>query len=89
RRYGHSEGWAAAAADWCRRFILFQGVRHPSAMGVAEIGGFLEHVAKTEKDALGAIATARAALEFLYERVMHKAVGELPLPRPAKRAKKR
>ncbi|MCI0638775.1 MAG: site-specific integrase, partial [Gemmataceae bacterium] len=50
--------------------------------GVAEIGAFLEHVAKTEKDALGAIATARAALEFLYERVIHKAGGELPLQRP-------
>lgn len=36
--YGHTEAWAAEAADWCRQFILFHGKRHPSEMGLAEIG---------------------------------------------------
>ncbi|MSU80452.1 MAG: integron integrase [Gemmataceae bacterium] len=80
--HGHVEVWAAESADWCRRFILFHGKRHPNELGLAEIGRFLEHLAKTEKDALRALDAARAALEFLYERVLHHPLGDLPLPRP-------
>lgn len=82
RRHGHRETWTAAAVEWCRRFIVFHGMRHPSEMGPAEVGQFLEQVARTEKDALRAIAAAWAALEYLYERVIHKPLGELPLPKP-------
>ena len=50
--HGHTEAWAAEAADWCRQFILFHGKRHPKDMGIVEIRRFLEQLAKTAKDAL-------------------------------------
>jgi Phage integrase, N-terminal SAM-like domain len=82
RTHGQSEEWAENSAGWCRRFILFHGRRHPKEMGLAEIGRFLQHVAATEKDALRALEVARNALEFLYAKVLHRLLGELPLPRP-------
>jgi hypothetical protein len=48
-------------AAWVRRFILFHGKKHPQEMGRAEIWTFLEHVARSERDALRAIETAHAA----------------------------
>ena len=55
------------------------GTRHPREMGLAEIGRFLEHVAATDKDALRSLEAARTALDFLYVRVLHRELGELPL----------
>ncbi len=40
------EAWVAAAADWCRQFILLHGKRQPNVMGIAEFGRFLEQPAK-------------------------------------------
>lgn len=34
-----------AYVDWCRRFILFHGKKHPHTMGGAEIEAFLTHLA--------------------------------------------
>jgi Phage integrase, N-terminal SAM-like domain len=82
QRHGHSDETAQAIADWCRRFILFHGAKHPQEMGQAEIAAFLEHVSATEPDALRAIGVARGALEFLYVRYLQRNVGELPWPRP-------
>jgi len=50
RQRGHPEATAAAFTDCCRRFILFHGKRHPRDLGLAEVGQFLESVARTEKD---------------------------------------
>lgn len=82
QQFGHPDSWTDEAGQWCRRFILFHGTRHPGDMGPAEVARFLEHVAKTEKDALRALAAAHGALTFLYERVLHRPLGEVPLPRP-------
>jgi len=82
RQRGHSEAAGAAWADWCRRFILFHGKRYPRDLGLAEIGAFLESLAQTETDALRALAASRDALAFLYGEVLHRDLGELPLPRP-------
>jgi hypothetical protein len=81
-RHGHSEAVAGAMVEWCKRFILFHGKRHPAEMGRAEVSAYLEHVAKTEKDALRAIAEAHAALVFLYGEFLRRGLGELALPRP-------
>jgi len=43
---------------------------------------FLEHVAKSERDPLTAIAEARGALAFLYETSLQRNLDELPWPRP-------
>jgi hypothetical protein len=37
RTLGYAEPWVGASSDWCRRFILFHGARHPRDMGVTEI----------------------------------------------------
>ncbi len=81
-RHGHSVETAETMVGWCRRFILFHGVRHPQEMGRSEAVAFLDHVAKTEKDALRAIAEAHRGLDFLYQIYLQREVGELPWPRP-------
>jgi len=82
RQRGHPDATAAAFTDCCRHFILFHGKRHPRDLGLAEVGQFLESVARTEKDPLRAIAASRDALDFLYREVLHLNLGELPCPRP-------
>jgi integron integrase len=81
-RHGHSEAAVATMIGWIRRFILFHDKRHPQEMGRAEVGAYLEHVAKSEKDALIAISAARGALAFLYDTFLQRNLGELPLPQP-------
>jgi hypothetical protein len=82
RQRGHVEPTVAAFADWCRRFILFHGKRHPRELGLPEVGQFLESIAQTNKDPVRALAASRNALDFLYREVLHLDLGELPLPRP-------
>jgi hypothetical protein len=69
-------------AEWVRRFILFHRKRHPRDLGVQEAGRFLDHLAQTEKDPLLALEQSREALEFLYSRLLHIPIGELPFPEP-------
>ena len=66
KRHGHAEVVAGEMVNWCRRFILFHGTKHPQEMGRTEVIAYLEHVAKTEKDPLRGIASAHGAIEFLY-----------------------
>jgi hypothetical protein len=73
---------AERCAHWTRRFILFHNKRHPTELGLADIGQFLEHLAQTEKDPLPALEQARDALTFLYETVLHLPLGPVPLPQP-------
>ena len=82
QRHGHSGATADAMAQWCRLFILFHGKKHPQEMGRAEIAAYLDQIARTAKDALGAIENAHAALEFLYGTYLQRQLGELPRPRP-------
>ena len=60
----------------------FFGKRHPRELGVAEVGRYLEHVVRTEKNPLPALQTARAALDFLYRSVLGVSLPDLPLPAP-------
>jgi len=58
-----------AYVDWVERYIRFQGLRHPSEMGVAEVEAFLTSLAKrgvsssTQNQAL-------SALLFMYREVL-------------------
>jgi len=81
-RHGHDDSAAAALVHWCRRFILYHGRKHPQELAQAEIAAFLDHVAHTEKNALGAIAQAHDALQFLFSTYLQRPLGELPWPRP-------
>jgi integron integrase len=82
RQRGYPEATVTAFADWSRRFILFHGKRHPRDLGLAEIGQFLQSVARSDSDPVRALASVRAALDFLYRAVLHLDRGELPCPRP-------
>ncbi|MGH8553946.1 MAG: integron integrase, partial [Methylococcales bacterium] len=61
--------------DWCRRFILFHGKRHPSTMGKAEVEAFLTDLAVNGKVASSTQNQAKSALLFLYREVLQQ---ELP-----------
>lgn len=86
RQAALARGEAAQTAEtlvaWARAFILFHNKRHPGEMGLPEVRLFLEHVVKTEKVPLLALASARAALGLLYDGVLGLELGELPQPRP-------
>ena len=55
---------------WIRRFILFHGKRHPSAMGAPEVEAFLSDLAVRGRVAAATQAQALAALLFLYKQVL-------------------
>jgi hypothetical protein len=56
RARGDSAPTADLVAAWARRFILFHDRRHPRELGLAHVTHFLEHVAKTEREPLPALA---------------------------------
>jgi integron integrase len=60
---------------WIRRFILFHGKRHPSAMGADEVNAFLSHLAVEQTVSASTQNQALAALLFLYRNVLAE-----PLP---------
>lgn len=59
-----------AYVSWVRRFVLFQGTRHPREMGETEIEAFLEHLAVERGVAASTQNQARSALLFLYREVL-------------------
>jgi len=56
--------------DWARRYILFHGKRHPADLGAGEIGAFLTHLAAERHVSASTQNQAKAALLFLYRRVL-------------------
>jgi integron integrase len=70
-------------ARWTRRYILFHGKRHPRDLSAGDVGRFLEHVARAEKDPVGCIEQALEALHFLYQ-LLGVPLGDVPPPRPPK-----
>lgn len=55
-----------AYVQWARRFILFQGKRHPSSMGAPEINEFLSHLAVERNVSASTQNQALSAILFLY-----------------------
>ena len=60
----HSTGYEV----WIKRFMWFQGKRHPKDMGAREIEAFLTHLAVKGKVAASTQNQAKSALLFLYEK---------------------
>ncbi|MEW6169575.1 MAG: integron integrase [Pseudomonadota bacterium] len=56
--------------DWTRRYILFHGKRHPRDMGAEEVSAFLTHLATERRVSASTQNQAKAALLFLYKRVL-------------------
>ena len=63
--------------DWCRRYILFHGKRHPQEMGAAEINQFLTHLAVEGQVAASTQNQAFCALMFLYRDVLQVDPGRI------------
>lgn len=57
-------------ADWVRRYIMFHGKRHPRDMGVFEVEAFLTHLAVVRNVSGSTQNQAKAALLFLYKKVL-------------------
>ena len=62
---------------WLRQFLRFHRMRHPRAMGEAEINAFLSHLATGERVSATTQNQALAALLFLYRTVLGGDVGNL------------
>lgn len=56
--------------QWCRRFILHHGKRHPATMGAPEVEAFLSHLATARHVAASTQNQALAAVLFLYRDVL-------------------
>lgn len=70
RRRHYSIRTEQAYLHWAKRFILFNGKRHPDEMGEAEIVAFLNHLAVDADVAASTQNQALNALVFLYNRVL-------------------
>ena len=73
-----SQPTADMLTGWARAFILFHNTQHPTRLGLPEVTHFLEHVVKTAKEPLPALAMARSALMLLYATILGRDLGELP-----------
>ena len=71
--------------QWIRRYILFNGKRHPREMGVAEVEAYLTHLAVKRRVSASTQNQALAAILFLYKEVL---AIDLPWLNDVVRAKK-
>lgn len=74
-----------AYTGWIRRFILFNGKRHPETLGKVEIEAFLSDLAVERNVSAATQNQALSALLFLYSEVLEM---ELPWLKDVVRAKK-
>jgi integron integrase len=59
-----------AYSHWCRAFIRFHGLKHPTTMGGPEVEAFLTHLASDRGLAPSSHRQALSALLFLYGKVL-------------------
>ncbi len=59
-----------AYLDWIKRFILFNGKRHPVELGAGEVEAFLAHLAAVCNVSASTQNQAKSALLFLYREVL-------------------
>lgn len=52
--------------SWIKRFILFQGTRHPRDMGLQEVHQFLSHLAVEGQVTASTQSQALSSILFLY-----------------------
>jgi integron integrase len=86
RRRHFSRSTERSYLGWIRRFILFNGKRHPSTMGAGEITAFLSWLAVERNVSASTQNQALAAILFLYREVLGAEVGWLNGITRAKRA---
>ncbi len=75
RRLGYAKRTEQSYVHWIKRFILYNGKRHPMEMGKVEVEAFLTHLAAERDVAAATQNLALSAILFLYREVL-----EMPLP---------
>jgi site-specific recombinase XerD len=66
-----------AYVHWIRRYIVFNGKRHPSAMGAVEIAAFLTWLATAQLVSASTQNQALSAILFLCRDVLHTDPGAI------------
>lgn len=74
---------------WVRRYVRFNGRRHPRQLGEREVTAFLTHLATRRRVAASTQNQALAALLFLYREVLEMPFGWLDALVRAKRGGRR
>ncbi len=84
----HSLRTEQAYRQWIKRFIFFQGKRHPKDLGPPEVRSFLNDLAARQGVAVSTQNQALNALVFLYREVLGQDFGDLgELERPSRPAR--
>jgi len=78
----------AAYAAWIRRFIAFNGMRHPAELGAKEVKAFLTMLAVERNVSSSTQNQAFSALLFLYRTVLQRPLSGLGSTPRAKRPKR-
>lgn len=65
-----------AYCRWVRRFILFHGCQHPSALAESEVNAFLTHLAVEQHVSASTQNQALSAVLFLYRHVLARELGD-------------
>lgn len=87
RRKNYAFRTEQAYTSWIKRYILYHHKRHPEEMGEHEIEAFLTYLAVEREVSPSTQNQALAALQFLYNEVLHFPLDQEILPAPAKRPK--
>jgi integron integrase len=70
RRKHFSPRTEQSYVHWIKRFVFFNGKRHPAELGATEVTAFLNHLARDRKVAAATQNQALCALLFLYREVL-------------------
>jgi integron integrase len=74
-----------AYVQWIVRYVRWNGLRHPAALGGVEVRDFLTYLARERHVAASTQNQALAALQFLYREVLEQPLGEVSGLAPARR----
>jgi integron integrase len=83
RRY--SPRTTQAYVQWIVRFVRWNGLRHPAALGGVEVRDFLTYLARERNVAASTQNQALAALQFLYRDVLGQPLAEVSGLAPARK----
>jgi site-specific recombinase XerD len=77
RLRGYSIRTEKADLHWYERFVHCRKLRHPAAVGAAEVEAFLTHLAACEQVSAATQNQALAAILFLYQEVLCIPLGDV------------
>lgn len=87
RRKNYAYRTEQAYTSWIKRYIFYHHKRHPEEMREHDIEAFLTYLVVEAKVSPSTQNQALAALQFLYNEVLHLPLNQDILPVPAKRTK--